>query len=76
MSDINWPALLQLGLGRLGLRPAEFWDLTPAELSLMAGVVPGAASGFGRSRLEELAALYPDDGDAGASKRGGSDDGS
>jgi uncharacterized phage protein (TIGR02216 family) len=55
----EWPNLLRLGLGRLGLRPAEFWALTPMELQLMLGLdlSNGAMT---RDRLEALAAKYPD----------------
>lgn len=56
---MDWAALLRAGLAGLGLRPAEFWALTPAELMLMLG--QGAASPpMGRTRLEELARAYPD----------------
>lgn len=74
---LDWAGLLRAGLhgpalGGLGLRPAEFWDLTPAELALMLGVEPGAAAGaMTRSGLGELMARFPD-GPAGDA--GGSDD--
>ena len=55
----DWPALLRLGLGRLRLRPAEFWALTPAELMMMLGR-ESAAPPLSRSRLEELARAFPD----------------
>ncbi|PJE29553.1 hypothetical protein PSM7751_01081 [Pseudooceanicola marinus] len=60
MSGLDWPALMQAGLRGLGLRPAEFWALTPAELRLMLGERQGAAAALGRSRLDELLAAYPD----------------
>lgn len=57
----DWGALLRAGLGRLGLRPAEFWALTPAELMLMLGTgrtpVP-----MGRAGFEALAGAWPDGG--------------
>ncbi|PYE85720.1 rcc01693 family protein [Pseudoroseicyclus aestuarii] len=56
---MNWGALMRAVLHDLGLRPAEFWALTPAELRLMLGA--GAAP-MGRERLEELLAAYPDRG--------------
>lgn len=58
MSRVDWPALLRLGCRGLGLRPAEFWALTPAELTLMAG--RRGAAPLGRTRLDELMAAYPD----------------
>ena len=56
---VDWPALMQAGMRRLGLRPAEFWALTPAELELMLGPAEGAAP-LMRSRLDELMRVYPD----------------
>lgn len=56
----DWGALLRAGLGRLGLRPAEFWALTPAELMLMLGRGAGPAAPMGRAGFEALAAAFPD----------------
>lgn len=55
----DWPALLRAGVQGLGLRPAEFWALTPAELRLMLGRDSGVAP-LGRTRLDELLTAYPD----------------
>lgn len=55
----DWPALMRAGVQGLGLRPAEFWALTPAELRLMLGE-GGAARPMGRDGLEALLAAYPD----------------
>jgi uncharacterized phage protein (TIGR02216 family) len=46
-------------MGRLGLRPAEFWGLTPAELMLMLGD-PAASRPMDRTHLAELMAAWPD----------------
>ncbi len=59
MSAIDWPGLMRAGLRGLGLTPAEFWALTPAELRLMLGREAGATA-MTRARLEELAAAFPD----------------
>ena len=59
MSGLDWPALMRAGLQGLGLRPAEFWALTPAELRVMLGERPGAAA-LGRDGLEALIRAYPD----------------
>ncbi len=59
MSGVDWPLLMQAGLRGLGLRPHEFWALTPAELVLLLGGGAGAAP-LGRARLEELARAFPD----------------
>lgn len=55
----DWPALMRLGLHGLGLAPADFWALTPAELMVMLGK-DGASAPLGRARLEELARAFPD----------------
>ncbi len=60
MSRFDWPGLMRLGLRGLGLSPAEFWALTPAELRLMLGLDGGGMAPLGRARLEELAAAFPD----------------
>jgi uncharacterized phage protein (TIGR02216 family) len=59
MSGIDWPGLMRAGLQGLGLRPDQFWRLTPVELRMMLGadaLVPPLT----RARLDELAAAYPD----------------
>lgn len=58
-AGIDWPALMRAGIRGLGLRPQEFWALTPAELELMLGKPAGVAP-LRRSRLEALLADYPD----------------
>ena len=65
LGGMDWPGLLRVGigparLGGLGLTPAEFWALTPAELALMLGIEPGKGAGMTRDRLAELVARYPD----------------
>ena len=59
MSGIDWPGLMRAGLTGLGLRPAEFWRLTPVELRIMLGAEQ-AASALTRARFDELAAAFPD----------------
>ncbi len=56
---MDWMALRQIGLFRLGLKPLEFWALTPIELLLMLGADPGQGP-MGRNRLTELERIYPD----------------
>ena len=57
---MDWPGLLRLGLGRLHLRPGEFWALTPVELLLMLGLEAGDGP-LTRARLADLSAAFPDD---------------
>lgn len=55
----DWPGLMRAGMRGLGLTPAQFWALSPAELMLMLGEPAGAAP-MGRAGLEALAARFPD----------------
>ena len=55
----DWPALMRAGMRGLGLRPAEFWALTPAELQFLLGPERASAP-MGRTRLDELIRAYPD----------------
>ncbi len=59
MTAIDWHGLMRAGLQGLGLRPPEFWALTPAELRMMLGAEQ-AVPPLTRARLEELAAAFPD----------------
>jgi uncharacterized phage protein (TIGR02216 family) len=65
VSRIAWPKLMRFGLVDLRLKPAEFWDLTPAELMLMAGA-DEAGPALSRSGLSDLIARFPDTPRAGA----------
>ncbi len=56
---LDWPGLMRAGMRGLGLTPAAFWALTPAELALMLGV-EAVAPAMTRDRLAELAARWPD----------------
>ena len=60
MSLFDWPGLMRAGLRGLGLKPHEFWGLTPSELLLMLGQGSGAAP-LTRDRLNALAKEYPDE---------------
>ncbi|WP_209425714.1 rcc01693 family protein [Pararhodobacter sp. SW119] len=57
---IDWAGLMRAGLHGLGLKPGEFWALTPLELMLMLGREAGDA-GFSRASLDALMAQFPDD---------------
>lgn len=56
----DWAALMRLGFRGLGLRPDQFWALTPIELMVLLGR-DGGEGPLGRSRLEELALAFPDE---------------
>lgn len=58
MSRFDWPSLMRAGIRGLGLRPAEFWALTPAELHLLLG--QAGAGALGRRQLDALMSAYPD----------------
>ncbi|WP_116133712.1 rcc01693 family protein [Tropicimonas sp. IMCC34043] len=56
---LDWAGLMRLGLTGLGLRPVEFWRLTPVELMVMLGL-DAAGPPMTRARLDELARSFPD----------------
>lgn len=60
MPGIDWPSLMRAAIAERGMRPADFWVLTPAELLLILGRA-GRDAPLSRLRLEELAAAYPDE---------------
>ncbi|GAA4224776.1 putative phage protein (TIGR02216 family) [Sagittula marina] len=55
----DWPALMRAGMRGLGLKPWEFWALTPAELQMLLGEGSGGRP-LGRQRLDALMAAFPD----------------
>ena len=59
MSRFDWPGLMRAGINGLGLKPHEFWALSPAELMMMLGRGDGVTP-LGRDRLAELSAAFPD----------------
>lgn len=59
MTAFDWPVLLAAGVQRLGLRPQEFWQLTPAELALLLGQ-GGAETSLAGAGLIQLMDAYPD----------------
>ncbi|MGX9855225.1 rcc01693 family protein [Limimaricola variabilis] len=59
MTRLDWAAMMRAGIGGLGLRPAEFWALTPAELRLMLG--PAGPRPMSRARFEALCRAHPDE---------------
>lgn len=59
MTRFDWVGLLRAA-ALVGVRPGEFWQLTPAELRLVLGKESGSVP-LSRARLEELAAAFPDE---------------
>ncbi|MGB3555849.1 MAG: rcc01693 family protein [Jannaschia sp.] len=55
----DWPTLMAAGMRNLGLTPATFWSLTPAELAFLLGQGDGRLP-MDRAGLERLAARFPD----------------
>lgn len=55
----DWPNLLRAGVQGAGLRPAEFWALSPAELVLILGL-DAVEKPLNRARLAELERIYSD----------------
>ena len=59
MRQIDWAGLLRAGLQGLHLSPEVFWRLSPIELRIMLGA-ENASAPVTRTRLDELAAAFPD----------------
>ncbi len=59
MSRFDWPAMMRAGMHGLGLRPNQFWALSPAEFLFLLGKDGGAAP-LNRERLLDLAEEFPD----------------
>ena len=59
MSGFDWPAVLRAGIGDMGLKPNEFWALTPAEFLIMSGIGQGPKP-MGRAGLTDLLERFPD----------------
>lgn len=57
---LDWPALMEVGLFRLGLPVDEFWALTPNELMVKLGRQDKVAAIMTRDGLSELLAQFPD----------------
>lgn len=68
MTRFDWPALMRAGIHGLGLRPEEFWALTPVELQIMLGQ-GAAAPALTRQGLDALLRAYPDDTEGQADER-------
>ena len=60
MSRIDWPGLMRVGIGQLGLAPEAFWRLTPAELQMLTGPEPTGQAACTRARLDALVRAFPD----------------
>lgn len=58
-----WDEVIALGLGLLRLAPRDFWNATPREMAhaLRFHVGGVAATPPGRTSIEALMALFPDD---------------
>jgi uncharacterized phage protein (TIGR02216 family) len=58
---MNWPVLMEFGLGTLRLSPQAFWSMTPRELSAAARALHGPVSApMDGPALAALRTRYPD----------------
>jgi uncharacterized phage protein (TIGR02216 family) len=52
---------MELGLGRLGRSPREFWEMTPRELeAAIAGAIGIGPQPLSRGDLDRLISRFPD----------------
>ena len=56
---MDWAGLVNVGIGKLGLQPTEFWALSPIELQVMLGL-QDTMMPMQRSRMAALLDAYPD----------------
>lgn len=56
---IAWPELMRLGLYQCGLSPDTFWNLTPAEFSVLVGADADTKT-MTREWFQELSSRFPD----------------
>lgn len=59
MTRFDWPLLLEAGVRGAGLKPHEFWSLTPGELMLILGQ-GRLARPMAREAMAALEAAFPD----------------
>lgn len=57
--DLDWAAMRYRALRDLGLKPAEFWALTPVEFLEMLGIDVDQAP-MGRAVFQQLCRDFPD----------------
>jgi uncharacterized phage protein (TIGR02216 family) len=57
--QIDWGAWMRVGLRDHRLDPDVFWQLTPAELMLIAGLEPSHTP-MNRDRLSAMLDAFPD----------------
>jgi uncharacterized phage protein (TIGR02216 family) len=57
---LDWHGLMHIGMHQLGLSTAEFWQLTPFELTVKMGLKPGQSQVMTRSGLSDLINKFPD----------------
>jgi len=60
MRAFDWPAMMRAGLGGLGLRPTEFWAMTPVEFLMMLGLEGRGRRALTRDGLADLRRRFPD----------------
>jgi uncharacterized phage protein (TIGR02216 family) len=65
VTRIAWAGLMRVGMVSMGLRPDEFWALTPAEFLLMRGQGADTSGGLSRATLAALSSEFPDVNDEG-----------
>jgi len=60
MSGFNWAAMMRIGLHQMGLKPDEFWRLTPLEFLIITGLEGQTSAAMTRADLAGLCARFPD----------------
>jgi len=60
MIGFDWPSMMRIGLYQMGLKPDEFWQLTPLEFLIISGLEGRISAVLTRADLIGLCARFPD----------------
>ena len=60
MTQFDWGAMMRIGMRDLGLKPDEFWQLTPLEFMIISGFEGRRSAVMTRTDLRALCDRFPD----------------
>ena len=60
MNRFDWPTMMRIGLYEIGLKPNDFWGLTPLEFLIITGFEGRKLMMMTRADLAGLCAQFPD----------------
>lgn len=60
VNRFDWASMMRIGLHQLGLKPHEFWALTPLEFLIITGLEGRKSAVMTRADLAGLCTQFPD----------------